>query len=138
MDTTERPQQMTLAECRDLLATGVVGRVAMVTPVGPRIVPMAYSVNGGAIVFRTAPDTELSFYGWDTVLAFEVDDLDHQAAGRGSSVVAVGRAHVVTGPEEIARVRAGWNSPPWAPGPRTVYVELVWRGLTGQRWGRAA
>lgn len=129
------PTQLSAAECRDLLAAGLVGRVAMATPIGPRIAPVNYSVNGDAIVFRAAPDTEMSSYGWDTVLAFEVDDLDldHDAASQGSSVVAVGPAHPVTDAVEIDRVRAGWNPRSWAPGPRNVYVELVWRGLTGQR-----
>ena len=46
----------------------------MATPVGPRIVPLNYRVHGNSIVFRTAPYSELSSYGWDTDLAFEVDD----------------------------------------------------------------
>jgi nitroimidazol reductase NimA-like FMN-containing flavoprotein (pyridoxamine 5'-phosphate oxidase superfamily) len=64
------------SECRELLSGGVVGRVAMATPVGPRIVPVNYSLHGDAIVFRTAPYSELSTYGWDTDLAFEVDHHD--------------------------------------------------------------
>lgn len=132
-----RPTQMTVAECRDLLVDSVVGRVAMATPVGPRIVPMTYSLHGDAIVFRTAPDTELSSHGWDTVLAFEVDDLDDHQPLEGRSVVAVGPAHLVTVPEEIERIRAGWNPRTWAAGHRAVYVELVWRDLTGQRRRRA-
>ena len=95
-------------ECRDLLAGGVVGRVAMATPVGPRIVPVSYSVHGDAIVFRTAPYSELSTYGWDTDLAFEVDDLDHDTQ-QGWSVVAVGRAHVVSDHDEVQRIRREWE-----------------------------
>ena len=63
--------QLSVSECRDLLEGGVVGRVAMATPVGPRIVPVNYSVHGDAIVFRTAPYSELSTYGWNADLAFE-------------------------------------------------------------------
>ena len=121
-------------ECRELLAGGVVGRVAMATPVGPRIVPVSYTLHGDAIVFRTAPYSELSTYGWDTDLAFEVDDLDYQAR-QGWSVVAVGRAHVVSDPDEVQRIRRGRDPQPWAPGTRNLYVALVWRELTGLRLG---
>src|ERR1700712_4088821 len=113
------------AECRDLLASGVVGRVAMATPVGPRIVPVSYSLHGDAIVFRTSPYSELSTYGWDTELAFEIDDLDY-GTNQGWSVLAVGRARVVRDPDEVQRIRREWEPRPWAPGMRNLYVALAW------------
>ena len=87
----------------------------MATPVGPRIVPVNYSLHGDAIVFRTAPYSELSTYGWDTDLAFEVDHLDYEAH-QGWSVVAIGRAHVVDDPDEVQRIRREWEPRPWAAG----------------------
>jgi len=126
--------QLGESECRELLAGGVVGRVAMATPVGPRIVPVNYSVHGDAIVFRTAPYSELSTYGWNADLAFEVDHLDYEAH-QGWSVVAIGRAHVVDDPDEVQRIRREWEPRPWAPGSRNLYVMLPWRQLTGVRLG---
>jgi nitroimidazol reductase NimA-like FMN-containing flavoprotein (pyridoxamine 5'-phosphate oxidase superfamily) len=126
--------QLGTSECRDLLEGGVVGRVAMATPVGPRIVPVNYSVHGDAIVFRTAPYSELSTYGWNTDLAFEVDRLDYETH-QGWSVVAIGRAHVVDDPDEVQRIRREWDPRPWAPGSRKLYVRLAWRELTGIRLG---
>src|SRR4029079_8565784 len=99
-----RATQLTVAECRALLETGVVGRVAMATPVGPRISPVNYVVHEDAIVFRTAPYTELSTYGWSVDLAFEIDRLDPDAR-LGWSVVALGRAHVVDDPDDVQRIR---------------------------------
>jgi nitroimidazol reductase NimA-like FMN-containing flavoprotein (pyridoxamine 5'-phosphate oxidase superfamily) len=128
------PVQLSVGECRDLLVGGVLGRVAMATPVGPRIVPVNYSVHGDAIVFRTAPYSELSSYGWDTDLAFEVDHLDHDSQ-QGWSVVAVGRAHVVEDPDEVQAIRREWEPRPWAAGSRNLYVRLAWRQLTGVRLG---
>jgi nitroimidazol reductase NimA-like FMN-containing flavoprotein (pyridoxamine 5'-phosphate oxidase superfamily) len=122
------------SECRDLLEGGVVGRLAMATPVGPRIVPVNYAVHGESIVFRTAPYSELSTYGWNTDLAFEVDHLDYETH-QGWSVVAVGRAHVVDDPDEVQRIRAQWDPRPWAPGSRNLYVKLTWRELSGVRLG---
>ena len=126
--------QLGESECRELLAGGVVGRVAMATPVGPRIVPVNYSLHGDAIVFRTAPYSELSTYGWNCDLAFEVDQLDYEAH-QGWSVVAIGRAHVVDDPDEVQRIRREWEPRPWAPGSRNLYVMLPWRQLTGVRLG---
>jgi len=127
-----RATQLTVAECRDLLEAGVVGRVAMATPVGPRITPVNYVVHGDTIVFRTAPYSELSTYGWNVDLAFETDHLDPDTRS-GWSVVALGRAHVVEDPDEVQRIRRDSDPEPWAPGPRHLYVSLVWRQLTGVR-----
>ena len=102
------------AECRELLEGGVVGRLAMATPVGPRIVPVNYAVHGDAIVFRTAPYSELSTYGWDTDLAFEVDHIDYETH-LGWSVVALGRARVVDDPDEVQRIRAHLGPAPVGP-----------------------
>ena len=126
--------EMTLEECRERLVSGVVGRVAMATPVGPRIVPVAYAVHEDAVVFRTAPYSELSTYGWNTELAFEVDRLDDESR-QGWSVVAVGRARVVDDPDEVTRIREGWGPRPWVPGTRNLFVKLPWRQLTGLRLG---
>ncbi len=126
--------ELSTTECLDLLSSGDVGRVAMATPAGPRIVPVNYALHGDAIVFRTAPYTELSTYGWNTDLAFEVDRLDHDAHS-GWSVVAVGSGHVVEDSEEVAAIRAVWEPRPWAAGSRNLYVKLAWRSLTGRRVG---
>jgi nitroimidazol reductase NimA-like FMN-containing flavoprotein (pyridoxamine 5'-phosphate oxidase superfamily) len=127
--------QLTSVECRALLEEGVVGRVAMATPVGPRITPVSYVVHDGAVVFRTTPYSELSTYGWNVDLAFETDRLDTDTR-QGWSVVAVGRAHLVEDPDEIRRVRQKGDPEPWAPGTRHLYVSLVWRQLTGVRLAR--
>ena len=127
-----RATQLSASECRDLLQQGVVGRVAMATPVGPRITPVNYVVHGDTIVFRTAPYSELSTYGWNVDLAFETDGLDPDTR-LGWSVVAVGRAHVVDDPDEVQRIRRDGDPEPWAAGPRHLYVSLAWRQLTGVR-----
>jgi uncharacterized protein len=128
------PIELTVEECLELLEGGVVGRVALATPVGPRIVPLNYAMHEQAIVFRTSPYSELGTYGWNTDLAFEIDQLDfdhHQ----GWSVVAVGRAQLVDDPDEVRRIRADWDPRPWAGGQRNLYMKLVWRQLTGRRLG---
>jgi len=129
-----QPLSLSFDECRDLLEGGVVGRVAMATPVGPRIVPVNYAVHDNAIVFRTAPYSQLGTYAGDNELAFEVDHFDYESH-QGWSVVATGRGRVVDDHDEIQVIRKGWGPRPWAAGVRNLYLKLVWRELTGVRLG---
>jgi nitroimidazol reductase NimA-like FMN-containing flavoprotein (pyridoxamine 5'-phosphate oxidase superfamily) len=124
--------ELSPAQCRELLATAGVGRVAMATPVGPRIVPVSYVVHGDAVVFRTAPYSQLSTYGANAELAFEADHVD-ALTREGWSVVATGRGRVVADPSEVQQIRATGDPEPWVPGARTMYITLPWRELTGRR-----
>jgi hypothetical protein len=133
--------ELTVDECLELLNAGVVGRVAMSTPMGPRIVPVNYAMHDDAIVFRTAPYSELGTYGWNTDLAFEIDHLDYEKH-QGWSVVAVGKSELVEDPEELHEIQSGWDPSPWVGGRRHLYLKLRWRDVTGRRiggdWTRAS
>jgi uncharacterized protein len=130
----KEPVELTVEECLDLLQGGVVGRVALSTPVGPRIVPLNYAMHQGAIVFRTSPYSELGTYGRNAELAFEIDHLDY-AKHQGWSVVAVGRSSLVEDIDELQEIRDSWDPTPWAAGQRQLYIKLRWRDLTGRRLG---
>ncbi len=129
------PVELTVEECLDLLHGGVLGRVALSTPMGPRIVPINYTMDGDdAILFRTTPYSELGTYGWNTDLAFEIDQIDYEKH-QGWSVVAIGRAALVEDPDELNAIRRNMDPTPWAGGRRHLYIRLVWRDLTGRRIG---
>lgn len=129
------PVELTVEECLDLLHGGVLGRVALATPMGPRIVPINYTMDGDdAILFRTTPYSELGTYGWNTDLAFEIDQIDYEKH-QGWSVVAIGRAELVEDPEEVAEIRRSWDPRPWASGQRNLYMKVTWRDLSGRRVG---
>lgn len=128
------PLELTIDECLDLLASGVLGRVAISTPVGPRIVPVNYAMHDDAIVFRTSPYSELGTYGWNADVAFEIDNIDYEKH-QGWSVVAIGRAEIVEDPAEVAAIRHSWDPRPWAAGQRNLYMKVVWRDLSGRRVG---
>ena len=130
----QEPVELTLDECLELLQVGVLGRVALTTPMGPRIVPINYAMHDDAIVFRTTPYSELGTYGWNTDLAFEIDHIDYEKH-QGWSVVAIGRSSLVEDPEELGDIRSHWDPTPWAGGRRHLYIRLVWRDLTGRRIG---
>lgn len=129
------PVELTYEECLELLQGGLVGRVAICTPMGPRIVPLNYALYDDAIVFRTTPYSELGTYGWNTDVAFEIDHLDYEKH-QGWSVLAIGRAELIDDPDEVQDIRAGWDPTPWAGGRRHLYLRLRWRDLTGRRIGR--
>ncbi len=129
-----QPVTLSPGECVELLEAGVVGRVAMSTPVGPRIVPVNYAVHDSSVVFRTSSYSEIATYGFIADVAFEIDYLDYETH-LGWSVVAIGRASPVDDPQQIREIRASWDPRPWAGGQRGLYVRLRWRDLSGRRLG---
>ena len=129
------PVELTVEECLQLLHGGVIGRVAMATPVGPRIVPLNYAMYDDAIVFRTTPYSELGTYGRDAELAFEIDHLDDELH-QGWSVVAIGRSEIIEDAGDLRAIREGWDPTPWAGGTRHLYLRLRWRDITGRRIGK--
>ncbi|MEN3584279.1 pyridoxamine 5'-phosphate oxidase family protein [Streptomyces sp. ZYX-F-203] len=127
-----RLRDLDARECRGLLSTHGVGRLAVREPDGsPAIVPVNYETVGDTIVFRTAPDSvPASAVG--TEVAFEVDHVD-EALGRGWSVLAVGPARAVTEPAAVRRLAEGARTVPWAGGERDVWVSIEPTRLTGRR-----
>jgi len=127
-------RELSYAECRGLLVRQRAGRVAVATPDGPHIIPLNYSVVDESIVFRTTAFSVLATYGRNAKLAFEVDHFRDEAQ-LGWSVVARGRADVVTDPEELARIRKVCDPSPWADGARNLFFRLDWKELSGRTLG---
>lgn len=119
-------------ECLALLREERVGRVALCTPEGPRIVPVNYEVVGKSVVIRTAPYGVLGMYGRSAVLALEVDRLDEDAR-EAWSVVVRGDGRMVEDVEEIQEIRAASDPEPWPGGGRPMYLRLWWREISGRR-----
>ncbi|MEW2314383.1 pyridoxamine 5'-phosphate oxidase family protein [Streptomyces bauhiniae] len=119
-------------ECRSLLSTHGVGRIAVRGTDGrPAVVPVNYDVSDGAIVFRTAPDSVVAA-GAGTEVAFEVDRLD-EAMSQGWSVLAVGPASLVTDTDVMRRLARHAHSTPWAGGERDMWMSIHPTSLTGRR-----
>ncbi|WP_328886787.1 pyridoxamine 5'-phosphate oxidase family protein [Streptomyces sp. NBC_00316] len=118
-------------ECRALLDTHGVGRVAVSTPDGPAVIPVNYDVIDDAIVFRTAP-ASVPAAAVGTDVAFEIDHVD-EAMSQGWSVLVVGPARVVTEPEAVRRLAVRARSKPWAGGQREMWVSIRPTRLTGRR-----
>lgn len=131
---TSGPVELSYRQCRTLLATSVVGRVAVCTRAGPRIIPVNHVVAGDSLVFRTTPYGVLGGTAWNSLIAFEVDDFDVEQRS-GWSVVATGRGSLMEDADELVALRTFNDPNPWAPGHRLLYVRLAWDELTGRRVG---
>ncbi|MFF0223871.1 helix-turn-helix domain-containing protein [Streptomyces sp. NPDC004629] len=118
-------------ECRALLASHGVGRIAVPTSSGPVIVPVNYSVVDEAIVFRTARGATPAL-GDGRQVGFEVDHID-EAFSQGWSVLARGTARVVTDPQEQRRLTQRAYSAPWAGGSRNLWVRIRPFTVSGRR-----
>ncbi|KIE23869.1 DNA-binding protein [Streptomyces sp. MUSC 125] len=118
-------------ECRALLGTHGVGRLAVPTATGPVIVPVNYSVVDGAVVFRTSPGATPSL-AVGAPVAFEVDRID-DAFSRGWSVLVRGYARTVTDPQEQHRCTEVASSAPWTGGTRDLWVRIDSPTVTGRR-----
>lgn len=117
-------------ECRALLSTHGVGRVAVSTPDGPAVIPVNYEVVDDAIVFRTAPGSAPAA-AMGTDVAFEVDHVD-EAMSQGWSVLAVGPARAVTEPDAVRRLADRAHTTPWAGGNRELWISIQPERLTGR------
>ncbi|MFH9980511.1 pyridoxamine 5'-phosphate oxidase family protein [Streptomyces sp. NPDC017179] len=118
-------------ECRELLSTHGVGRVALTGPDGPAVFPVNYDVVDDDLVFRTTPGAVAACAVGHEV-AFEVDHVD-ETTSQGWSVLAVGRAEAVTEADAVRRLGERAHSDPWAGGPRTLWVRIRPVRLTGRR-----
>ncbi len=128
------PIELSDAQCRELLGAGLVGRVALCTPVGPHVVPVNYAVVEDSLVLRTTPHSILGAQGRGAMLAFEVDQLDYERR-RGWSVVARGRAEAITTADELHDIRQAGEPDAWADGQRNLFLRLRWSELSGRRLG---
>ncbi len=129
------PRELSYDECVRLLQAGIVGRVALLTPGGPQIVPVNYAAAEESILVVTSPYSALGTYGVHHLVAFEVDHFDY-AAHTGWSVTVRGRATAVTDPQEVRRLKQTWGAPrPWADGTRNLHLRIPWTELSGRSIG---
>jgi nitroimidazol reductase NimA-like FMN-containing flavoprotein (pyridoxamine 5'-phosphate oxidase superfamily) len=126
-----RWQELTEDECRRLLGERHLGRLALVDADGPVILPVNYTLDGGAVVFRTDPGSKLDAAAAGATVAFEVDAADERDR-TGWSVVVRGRAAEVSDPADLERLRA-LPLYPWAPGAKARYVRIRPASVTGRR-----
>ena len=122
-------------ECRALLQSRGVGRIAFTFDGTPEILPINYAVDGSTVVFRTAEETRLRTATKQRV-AFEIDNWD-ETTGVGWSVVVKGIAEEITrGIDPFAAELRKQPVIPLAPGAREVWIAVYPSEITGRRFRR--
>lgn len=121
------------SECRQKLASQVVGRIGIIVDQYPLIIPVNYAMDGDAVVIHTALGTVVARADQANV-TFEVDHFDVERKV-GWSVLLRGRGAAVEDhesadatPTESAGVVA-----PWAPGERPVRIRISPLEVSGRR-----
>lgn len=96
-------EAMTAEQCRRLLASTHIGRIALTVGALPVVLPVQYALDGDHLLVRT-PGHHTVGRGVDgQVVGFEADRLDLDQ-GTGWCVSVTGALHVVDHPEELGAV----------------------------------
>jgi nitroimidazol reductase NimA-like FMN-containing flavoprotein (pyridoxamine 5'-phosphate oxidase superfamily) len=124
-------QELTRAECFELLAAEQLGRVAVTDDRGPVVFPVNFVLDRHTVVFRTEEGTKLHAASRGSRVCFEVDRADPDAR-TGWSVIVRGEITEVTDRDDLARLRE-LPLRVWASGARNHYVRILPAVLTGRR-----
>jgi nitroimidazol reductase NimA-like FMN-containing flavoprotein (pyridoxamine 5'-phosphate oxidase superfamily) len=127
-------QVLSVDDCRAHLTVGAVGRIGFVEEGGPVILPVNYTMDGHAVVFRTAAGSAaLGMMQRPCASSRRLGHADHT----GWSVLAKGVADEVLDEEEIARLEQ-LPVRPWSrPDLRDHWIRIMVEELTGRRIGPA-
>jgi len=118
-------------ECRFLLSSSHLGRVALASSGRPVVFPVNFVVEGERVYIRTGDGTLLREARDGRTVAFEVDAAD-PTYQTGWSVLVSGVARHVEAPEEIEQVNR-LPLRPWSPGPKNDFVAIELETVSGRR-----
>jgi nitroimidazol reductase NimA-like FMN-containing flavoprotein (pyridoxamine 5'-phosphate oxidase superfamily) len=129
-DERDQPAtELSEQECWELLRRARFGRLGYLLAGAVNIVPINAVVDGDRLVFRTAEGSKLLGIHMSDDVVFEVDETD---AGEAVSVVARGRARVLSGAEE--EQAGALPLRPMAPSWKGTFVQIQVSEVTGRRF----
>ena len=118
------------AECRMLLASHPVGRVAVLVHGAPEIFPVNHALVDGSVLFRTDDGTKLRALLENPRTCFEADGVDVERR-TGWSVMVKGVAREVTAPDQLARFERHALTF-WGIGPKSHLVAIDASDISGR------
>ena len=119
------------AECLHLLTQSTLGRIGLTSGALPAILPVNFHFDGRRILVHTGPGTKLAAATHDTVVAFEVDEID-PFWHTGWSVLVTGIARHVTDPADLERIST-LPLARWAPRGGGHVVSITPELISGRR-----
>jgi uncharacterized protein len=128
-----KTESLSTDECRELLATRDVGRLAVVVRGYPEVFPVNYAVVRDRLVIRTDPGVKLAHARFERV-CFQVDELD-MARRTGWSVLLKGVVHELKEGDRHAEELdfAAAQIRPWAGGTKSHILVVTPMNITGRR-----
>jgi hypothetical protein len=123
-------------ECRELLSSAVVGRLAFTEDAMPAIQPVSFIVVCDDVLIPSQPGSKVAVASRGAVVAFEVDEVD-AVERTGWDVTVIGPARVVTDPE-VTRCYDRRGIRLWVPGAEHCYVAVRIALVRGRRLRAAA
>ena len=118
-------------ECRRLLPTQAIGRLAFTEQECPVIRPAHFVLHGPGTILAGLTDGPVATSGQPYLVAFEVDTYD-PARQQGWWVCALGRCRLITDHTEIRHLDAlGFT--PWSNDPDRKYLAIDIEILRGRR-----
>jgi nitroimidazol reductase NimA-like FMN-containing flavoprotein (pyridoxamine 5'-phosphate oxidase superfamily) len=128
-----RIESLSADECRELLATRDVGRLALVVGGYPEVIPVNYAVVRDRVVIRSDPGMKLRHARFERV-CFQVDELDmpHRT---GWSVLVKGIVHELKAGDRHAEELdfAAAQIRPWAEGAKSHVLVVTPMNVSGRR-----
>ena len=124
-------EDLTVAECKELVAPGGVGRFIFLDQRGPVAWPVNFRMLDADVVFRTDSGSTALEHLDRQETSFEVDRLD-EALTEGWSVLMTGPSREITDPIERGLAES-LGVEPWAGGRHDAYVRLMPSTITGRR-----
>ena len=119
------------SECRSLLTTATIGRLAFTEGALPAVQPVHFVVVDRRIIIPTRVGSKVAAASRGAVVAFEVDEFDADAR-TGWDVTVIGPSRVVEHPDEV-RALDGLGVRAWAPPDIPCYVAVQMSIVRGRR-----
>ena len=127
-----RYEELTDAQCWDLLDATRFGRLATCVAGDPDIFPVNFLVHDGQIVMKTAPGTKLAEVAINKAVAIEADQVTGDEAW---SIIAKGVARVVETLSESYQLDDE-HLQTWLPEDKPNYVVVDVQSMSGRRFYR--
>ncbi len=116
---------MSADECASRIASINLGRIAWVHDDAPQVLPVNYTMDNGAVIFRTRPGSPMAAQLPGSLVAFEVDSADFGSL--------VGWSVVVTGRCQPASDDLAGRLTPWADGDRSSVFRIEPDAMSGRK-----